>query len=195
MNEMQLLEDLCAAVPPPGPERLAATRARVLSAIAEGRAPAGRGSWPASFSSPGRRRRGWVAPLAAAAAVAAVIVGTQTIFSAIHNSVGTHHHPGPTPPGQRPGPGLARPVTAYVTTGLGTVTPIRTATNRALTPIKVGRGPSAIAITPDGQTAYVADAAFVARRSSSVIPILTATNTPLAPIKVPEDPVAIAITP
>ena len=39
------------------------------------------------------------------------------------------------------------------------VTPINTATNTALKPIKVGRSPVAIAITPDGKTAYVADTA------------------------------------
>jgi YVTN family beta-propeller protein len=39
--------------------------------------------------------------------------------------------------------------TAYVANFLpGTVTPIRTATNTALPPVKTGRGPDAIAITP-----------------------------------------------
>ena len=38
--------------------------------------------------------------------------------------------------------------TAYVLSIGGTVTPIRTATNTASTPIKVGRDPDAIAITP-----------------------------------------------
>jgi DNA-binding beta-propeller fold protein YncE len=45
----------------------------------------------------------------------------------------------------------AHPVTAYVVNfnnGSGTVTPIRTATNTALKPVKVGSGPVAIAITP-----------------------------------------------
>ena len=37
---------------------------------------------------------------------------------------------------------------AYVASGSGTVTPIRTATNTALRPIKVGFNPGAIAITP-----------------------------------------------
>ena len=37
------------------------------------------------------------------------------------------------------------------------MTPIATATNTPGTPIKVGRGPQAIAITPDGKTAYVAN--------------------------------------
>jgi YVTN family beta-propeller protein len=70
------------------------------------------------------------------------------------------------------------------------VTPIRTATNTALTPIKVASSPSAIAITPDGKTAYVAN-----NDSGTVTPIRTATNTALAPIKAGRNPNAIAITP
>jgi hypothetical protein len=49
MNEMKLLEDMCAAVPPPDADSLAAVRARVLGDV--GRAPAG----PAR---PGRSHRG-----------------------------------------------------------------------------------------------------------------------------------------
>ena len=57
-------------------------------------------------------------------------------------------------PASRPRP--AHPVTAYVTNwGSGTVTPIRTATNKAGRAIKIGTLPDAIAITPDGKTAYV----------------------------------------
>jgi YVTN family beta-propeller protein len=70
------------------------------------------------------------------------------------------------------------------------VTPIRTATNTALAPVKVGRLPEAIAITPDGKTAYVVNTG-----SGTVTPIQTATNTALAPVKVGRTPVAIAITP
>jgi YVTN family beta-propeller protein len=57
-------------------------------------------------------------------------------------------------------------------------------------PIKVGVRPAAIAITPDGKTAYVTNLL-----SSTVTPIATATNTPGKPIKVPRLPEAIAITP
>ena len=53
----------------------------------------------------------------------------------------------------------------------GTVTPIRTATNKAGKAIKVGSGPKAIAITPNGKTAYVASTG-----SDTVTPIRTATN-------------------
>ena len=37
------------------------------------------------------------------------------------------------------------------------MTPIATATNTAGPPIPIGRYPDAIAITPDGKTAYVAN--------------------------------------
>ena len=83
----------------------------------------------------------------------------------------------------------ARPPTSP-TTRSGTVTPITTATNTAGTPITVGRRPDAIAITPDGKTAYVTNYC-----SGTVTPITTATNTPGTPITVGNDPDAIAITP
>ena len=81
--------------------------------------------------------------------------------------------------------------TAYVANlASGTVTPVRTATNTPLAPVKVGGGPVVIAITPDGRTAYVANT-----DSGTVTPIRTATNTPLTPIKAVDHPTAIAITP
>ena len=83
----------------------------------------------------------------------------------------------------------AHPVTAYVASFAG-VTPINTATNKAGTPIKAGSGPFAIAITPDGKTAYVANA-----DSGTVTPIRTATNKALKAIKVGVGPTDIAITP
>ena len=70
------------------------------------------------------------------------------------------------------------------------VTPIRTATNTALPPIETGSDPNAIAITPDGRTAYVTNPG-----SGTVTPIRTATNTALRPIKTGLGPDAIAITP
>jgi YVTN family beta-propeller protein len=70
------------------------------------------------------------------------------------------------------------------------VTPIRTATNKALPSVKTGHKPLAIAITPNGTTVYVAN-----ELSNSVTPISTATNKALHPIKVGSFPLAIAITP
>jgi DNA-binding beta-propeller fold protein YncE len=69
------------------------------------------------------------------------------------------------------------------------VTPITTATNTAGPPITVGQTPVAVAITPDGKTAYVVNA------SGTVTPITTATNTAGPPITVGRDPDAIAIAP
>ena len=69
-------------------------------------------------------------------------------------------------------------MTAYVVNNgngtPGTVTPIQTATNKALKAITVGGGgPCAIAITPDGKTAYVSCEGGV---PAVVVPIDTATN-------------------
>ena len=69
--------------------------------------------------------------------------------------------------------------TVYVTLSPNRVIPISTATNTAGKPIKVGKEPDAIAVTPDGRTAYVAGLG-----SGTVTPIATATNTPGPAIKV-----------
>ena len=75
------------------------------------------------------------------------------------------------------------------------MTPIRTATNTALTPVKVGHSAHyTITITPDGMTAYVASPPVNLGRGT-VTPIRTATNTPLTPITAVDHPMAIAITP
>jgi YVTN family beta-propeller protein len=183
VNEMDQLEDLCQAVPPLGPERLAAARAKIMSAITEDGIPP-RGARLFRLAIPtklGRRWLGWVTPLAAAAAVAAVIVGTHTIIVAIHGHG--------TAPRARP----VIPAIAYVAVnaGHGVVVPIRTATNRALPPIPAGHDPIAVAITPDGDTAYVVNQ----NNPGSVTPIRTATGTALPQIKVGQDPIAIVITP
>ena len=88
MNEMEQLEDRYQAIPPPGPERLRQARARVLTGITGGHAPArggGRWRWPAAFSKLGRRSAGWLAPLAAAAAITAVIVGVLHVSAALRS--------------------------------------------------------------------------------------------------------------
>ena len=143
------------------------------------RAPAAMG-WLATGARPRRRWPGWVVPLAAGGAVIAVVAGTMAVSSAIH--------------GRRAAAGanLAHRAIAYVANRQGTVTPIRTATNTALPPIKAGDNPDFIAITPDGKTVYVAN--YVYQRGT-VTPIRTATNTALPPIKVGRTPAAIAITP
>ncbi len=140
-------------------------------------------------------------PMIAAAACGSA-VGTLGVSTALHS-------PGVTP---------ADGAIAYVIyQNSGTVTPIRTATNTALPPIKVGRCADAIAISPDGKTAYVLTRKCLRahhtrspgfgpvlpqpiQRTSNhsgtwVIPIRTATDTALPPIKVGGIPDAIAFTP
>jgi hypothetical protein len=71
MDEMNVLEDLCAAVPPPEPQRLAAARAVVARQIA---AETGGRRWrPTRRRIRGQARR--LIPLAAAGAVAVIVVG------------------------------------------------------------------------------------------------------------------------
>lgn len=65
----------------------------------------------------------------------------------------------------------AHPATAYLVNYFqGTVTPVNTATNKALKAIPVGGLPFAIAITPDGKTVYVSSP------GSGVTPVSTATS-------------------
>ena len=175
MNELARLRDLGEALDRGlrGPSQQ--LRQKVLTGIGQPRARALRG----------HRWAGWMTPLAAAAAVTAVVAGTAAVSSAIHG------------PGAIGGASLGHGATAYVTNpGSGTVTPIRTATNTALPPVKTGPGPVAIAITPDGKTAYVVKDSFTPRGfSGTVVPIRTATNTALSPVKVGRGASAIAITP
>jgi DNA-binding beta-propeller fold protein YncE len=79
------------------------------------------------------------------------------------------------------------------------VIPISTATNTAGKPIKIGGFPRAVAVavTPDGKTAYVVSASA---RTTRVTPVATATNTAGKPISIGgigrlTDETAIAITP
>lgn len=82
--------------------------------------------------------------------------------------------------------------TADGTSQAGTVTLIHTTDSTAGKPIPVGQQASAIAITPDGETAYVASYA-----SGTVTPITIATGTAGSPITLGTGPGAdaIAITP
>jgi DNA-binding beta-propeller fold protein YncE len=91
--------------------------------------------------------------------------------------------------------------TAYVIApganyGPGTVTPIRTATNKAGAPITVGDQPQGAAIAPDGKTAYSA-ACSNTTDACGVVPIRTATNAAGPMITVGDDqlPTAIVIRP
>jgi YVTN family beta-propeller protein len=86
--------------------------------------------------------------------------------------------------------------TAYVVSyNDDSVIPVNTATNAVGTPITVGSGPSAIAITPRATTAYVTNEGFTNTAPGSVTPITLSTNTSGTPIPVGSGPDAIAITP
>jgi YVTN family beta-propeller protein len=83
------------------------------------------------------------------------------------------------------------PQTAFVvSSAAGTVTPIALAARTAGAPLRVGRDPQAIALTPDDRTALVVNSG-----SNTVTPIDTATRRALAPIRVGRDPRAIAVSP
>ena len=111
--------------------------------------------------------------------------GAQTVVTARQTSAtGTR-----TPAGTRALTAPRHP-TAFVVNSGGTVTPIGLTARRAGKPIKVGANPQAIAITPDGRTAFVANYG-----SDSVTPIRTVSRRAGAPIPVGQQPWAIAITP
>ena len=105
-----------------------------------------------------------------------------------------------TTPSARPAaPG---PWTAYVTNfDSGTVTPVDLGTGTTGKPIPVGSGPDAIAITPDGKTAYVTDmgvgcgATLAVCPPGTVRPLYLASGKVGKPIQVGSGPDAIAITP
>ena len=70
-----------------------------------------------------------------------------------------------------------------------TVTPVDLATGKALAPIGVGNAPAAVAITPDGSTALVANV-----NSGSVSPIDVANDTAGSPITLQGGPTSVAIS-
>jgi DNA-binding beta-propeller fold protein YncE len=157
MNEMEQLEDMCAAVPPPDPQQLASTRAQVLTTIANRRAA------PPRLQRPRPR---WVAPVAAAAAVAAIAAVAATVPGAIRGS------------GSAAGPATdssAYTVYAEILYGQAGLVPISTATNKPGRPINV-RHMSAMAVTPDGKTIY-------AGTGDTVIPINAASHKSGRPIR------------
>ncbi len=72
----------------------------------------------------------------------------------------------------------------------GTISQVDLATGVVGSPISVGAGPDAIAITPNGAIAYVADYA-----SSKIVPVALATGAVGTPIMLGDKPNAIAIAP
>jgi YVTN family beta-propeller protein len=98
---------------------------------------------------------------------------------------------------REPGRAVARtgargrhPTAFVVNSDSGTVTPIDLAKRHAGDPIRVGKHPLAIALTPDSKTAYVVNSG-----SGTVTPIDTSTWRAGAPIPAGRDPQTIAVTP
>jgi DNA-binding beta-propeller fold protein YncE len=118
---------------------------------------------------PGRRWPGWVPPLAAAAAVTAVIAVAATVSSVTPGSGPAAVHRSTAPIVYVAYPGKYE--------FSGTLVPVSTATKRPGKPIRIGTL-GGLAFTPDGKTAYVEGP------TGEVIPISTATGTPGAPIHV-----------
>jgi DNA-binding beta-propeller fold protein YncE len=83
-------------------------------------------------------------------------------------------------------------ITAYVANGTspGSLDPINTTTKKAHTAIPLADQAQAVAITPNGATAYV-----VSLDDGNVTPVNLATGTPGTPIPVGSSPQNIAITP
>ena len=90
----------------------------------------------------------------------------------------------------RPAARGPRPTAFVVNSGSSSVTPIDLATRQAGRPIRVGKHPLAIALTPRGKTAYVVNS-----RSDTITPINTATRRAGPPIPVGRDPQSVAVTP
>jgi len=102
-----------------------------------------------------------------------VVAGTLLLLSAAHTAASTS---GPAP-------------RAYVTNFLSnSVSIIDTGTNAVVTTVAVGAHPVAVAVTPDGSRAYVAN-------SSSGNVSVIATDSVVATVGVGSFPVAVAITP
>ena len=133
---------------------------------------------------------------------------TLTLKDVLGTTLGTQVFTGQTmsrfgPPGARATQQLqvyakagGPPPTAYVVAG-NTVIPINTATRIAGAPIAVGANPNAIAITPDGKTAWVTSvpSGNPNQGTGTVTPISTATRAAGTPVTVGIGPDAIAITP
>ncbi len=182
MDEMRELREWCEAVPSPAPSRLTKALGRLDTAMAR-EADKHRRAAPEhrAFLPSKRRWAGWMAPLASAAAVIAVVAGTFTVVSAVRSTRADHAQPAA---GTYPG------LVCILSQG-GIVTRIRD--GRVLAPIHVTPSSDAIAVTPDGRTAYVA-ATRGEHRAGVVIPIRLATGRVLRPIPVGIWPEDISIT-
>jgi DNA-binding beta-propeller fold protein YncE len=117
---------------------------------------------------PGRRWPGWVAPLAAAAVVTAVVASAAVLSGAIRGSGSGHRPAAPT---------IYASYQA-LNGSHGVIVPISTATNTLGRPIRADNFGGEMQITPDGKKIYVSG-------NDEVVPISTASNRPGQPVQVP----------
>ena len=105
-----------------------------------------------------RRRRRALGAVGSAIAVAVVAVAVPAVTGALGHASAV------------PRTGILPTPIVYVTGGVktGTVTPITAAVNKPGKPIQVGDAPDAIAITPDGKTAYVASGLLPAHGDADI---------------------------
>ncbi len=123
---------------------------------------------------PGRRMPGWVTPLAAAAAVIALVAVVTTVSGVIRDS---------GPAGNRPGASTVYAI--YQSTVVkggkslrGAIIPIRGAASTPGKPIRLANMNADVEITPDGKTIYAVSGGLV-------IPVNTASGQPGQPIHLP----------
>ena len=151
--------------------------AGLTSMTGPARRPAGRSSHPANLTR-------WPAA-ATARSAARLLAAGRSRAAAVDARAGLD-----AGAGRATGPPLPERTAFVANAASGTVTPVTLATGRAGQPIRVGKGPRAIAVTPNGRTALVVNSG-----SGTVTPIDTLTRRAGAPIRVGADPRAVAITP
>jgi YVTN family beta-propeller protein len=179
---MKELREWCEAVPSPAPSRLTKAQGRLDTAIAREAdkhrraAPGHRAVLPTQ-----RRWPGWMAPLASALAVIAVVAGTFAVASAVRG----------TRPGHAQAAASTYPGLVCIFSEGGIITRIRD--GRVLAPIHVPASSNGIAVTPNGRTAYIS-MTHGEHRDGVVIPINLATGRVLRPIPVGIWPSDVSIT-
>ncbi len=147
------------------------------------------------------RRRARIRRAAGGTAVVVAMAVVIPAATGVFDNTAARPHPGTAHKrAARPHHEAARTGTAYViNSGGGAVTPINVATNTAGKPIAVSGEPVAMAIAPDGKTAYIASGASnggaLPTSDQSMIPIDLATGTPGKPINLQWPPDEIVITP
>jgi YVTN family beta-propeller protein len=182
VNEIDELREWCEAVPSPAPAQLAKAQGRLDAAIArEADRPRRAAPGSQTFQPARWRRSGWLAPLASAVAVIAIVVGTFVVAGAVHGARSDHAHAAASTY-----PGLV----CILSQG-GILTRIRD--GRVLAPIHVPASAEGVAVTPDGRTAYLTETRGE-NRDGVVIPVQLTTGRVLPPIRVGIEPTDIAVT-